>query len=218
MIPHSVAKRTMANQSSSKAKPNKRQLFAIGVLIAEICLIPIVPGLFIFARSLSGVLAAVGGDPNTMPSLWFLRDQYVFLTAKGVDASSIAFSFKLFGFMVWLSLPVVLLRLVSSPWLFGLVNWRGVLAARKLSVRKFFLGWLLVSSSIWASTQIRGADSVPLLGVLLRISPPGYICLEAFFFVLGLIAFAEGLLALLQLALKRDLNGASSQSQGVGNG
>ncbi len=202
----------VANKSASQARPTKPQLIALGVLIAETCLFPLVFGMFVFSRPLSNVVKVFGNDPATQPSLWFLREQYEFLLARAVDPSSISLSLRLFGLLVWITISVVMLRLVSGPFLFSLLDYRKILKRRSVSTVKFIFLWLFMSTAIWASMDIQGSSSAPLLGALLLRSPLGYVCLEAFVFVTGAIAFVEGLLALFQLALTSDRKGRSSES------
>jgi hypothetical protein len=91
----------------------RRQRIAFGAYIAEFCLWPFIFILFAFARLFSSV------STRMLPNLWFLQKQYVLLTAKGFDSAVIALALRLFEFIVWVSLSIILLRVMLAPLLFS---------------------------------------------------------------------------------------------------
>jgi hypothetical protein len=206
------------NQSIPRPRPTKVQLIAIGIVIAEFCLLPLVFTLFALARPFSSVLLALGSDPNAAPSLWFLQDQYAFLVELGFDPSSIALSLRIFDFLIWISIPVVLLRLLSGFLLTNFLDLRKGRERFKASPVKIILGWLIMPGGALAALDIRTTSTFWFLRPLLQISPNWFIFLEAFFFIAGLIWFSEGLLLLVLLGLNRKADDPSSQSASMRKG
>jgi hypothetical protein len=198
------------NQFAPGVKLTKIQLVAIWIQIGEACLIPLAVILFIGALSFSSFTDIASGL-NKPPSLSFLRDQYDFLLTRGVDQSSAALPLRLFELLIWSLIPIILLRVVSSPFLFGLVDWHKRFQAARMSIVKVFLACLLMAYSIWASVDMRGSSAVPVVDSMLKRAPQAYVSFEAFIFVGGSILFVEGLIMLVDIALTSARERKSSQ-------
>lgn len=182
-----------ATPGLDKAMRTKFQLFARIPLWAECFVLPpLVIGSFIFVRLLS-VIPYLTDILNRPPNLLFLRDQYDFLLVRGVDPMAAEQSLRLFEILIWVLVPILLLRLALSPFLFGLINWREKRRNANVSIMRLVFGWLLMVSGVYAATDIRSSSSVVGLAYLLKASPRAYICLEAFIFVMGSVLAIEGL-------------------------
>jgi hypothetical protein len=198
------------NQFAPGVKLTKIQLVAIWIQIGEACLIPLVVVVFIGALSFSS-LTYIASSLNKPPSLSFLRDQYDFLLTRGVDQSSAELPLRLFELLIWLLITMIFLRVVSSPFLFGLVDWGKRFQAAGTSIVKVFLACLLAAYSIWASVDMRGSSAVPVVASMLKRAPQAYVSFEAFIFVSGPILFVECLIMLFDNALMSARKRKSSQ-------
>jgi hypothetical protein len=188
------------------ARLTRRQRIAFAVYMAEFCLWPLTFILFAFARLFPSA------PVRTLPNLWLLQKQYVLLTAEGFDPSLIALALRLFELMVCISLPVILLRLVSAPVLFGLRDLRRTREKMKEKPVKVLFGWFLTWGGLWAAIHIEAAKSAPLLSVFLKFSPYWYICFCALMFVVGLFLVVEVPLLFIETRLRRDRPSAPSQA------
>jgi len=186
-----------ANQSVTSTKLTKCQIAAIVPLIAEACLIPLVIVLFLFGSELSHVASSLT-DP---PSLRFLRGQYEFLLLRGVDPTSAALPLRLFEVLIWILLPIGLLRLISSPLLFSRLGIRKILQIQGVSIVKFYLIVILLIAMFWLSMDIEGATFVPRLNALLKQSPNTFIFLEACWFAFVALVVFEALVGLVELVV-----------------
>lgn len=183
------------------SKLTKLQLVAKAPALVELFVMPfLVIVAFIFARQLAE-LPYFSDILNKPPSLPFLRDQYDFLLARGIGSIAAELPLRIFEVLIWVLIPILLLRVVLSPYLFGLVNLREKIQATGGSILKFVAAWPIMAYAIWASTDIRASSSATGLTSLLKASPRAYICLEAFIFICSSILFVEESLALFEIAL-----------------
>jgi hypothetical protein len=204
-----------------KAKTIRMPLLPVAISIAELGLIP----LLFMMLALDGVVLrclAVFGVTDLAATIPFLRRQSDYLTQRGVDPASVVATFQVFALIVWLSAAILVLRLISGPFLFGYWN------ARAISLRKRYLpsspesavaAVLLIGlGGVWASTWAP-MGAAPLLNVLLTQSPRAYLWLEAFVFVGSMIFSVEGilfgLLWLLKLTTSRLINPYEDQNVGT---
>jgi hypothetical protein len=182
----------------------RRQRIAFGAYIAEFCLWPFIFILFAFARLFSSVTTRM------LPNLWFLQKQYVLLTAKGFDSAVIALALRLFEFIVWISLSIILLRLVLAPLLLSPRDLRRTREKMRGRPVKVLFGWCLMLGGLWAATNVQGAKSVPLLSILMSASPYWYICFCALMFVIALFFVVEVPLLFIEIRLRRNCQGSPS--------
>jgi len=194
--------------------PQKRWqlIFSEAVLLVELCLLPLLLLALVFSATLSRLIAKYGFDPNGLANIWFLQDQSALFAARGAEPYTIINHLQVFGAFVWISVSIALLRLLSGPLLFDLMDARDAVRSRRIPSPppgKLLLGWLAAGPvAIWASMY--GSDSAPQLAFLLRHSPQAYIGLEAFVFVTGTIFLAEGLLFCIRPLFKRWRSRAST--------
>jgi hypothetical protein len=191
-------------KSLTRPKLSVWQYIAAGILIGEACLLPIALILFVIARSLGNTFIGV------LPSLWVLHKQYALLIGDGFDPFLIAVSLRLFELMIRLSVPVVLLRLISGPLLFSQPDVQHVYREKLNAPVKLCLVLLLFTSGIWVCLQIQSTHSL-LLRMLLTLSPYWYICLDTLVFIVALMFSVEAFLALIELILMRAREGTRSQ-------
>jgi hypothetical protein len=166
-----------------------RVVRAAGLVFAYLALT-----VFMFAQPLSHFAASL----NDPPALSFLRDQYDFLVSRGVPPPSAAVPLRLWECLIWVLSAIILGRVLSSPFLFGVVDWRKRLRQTGRPA-KALLGLLLMPGAIWASMDIRISSAV--FASLLNRAPRAFICLEAFVFLGALVLFVEGLIALADFAV-----------------
>jgi hypothetical protein len=192
------------------AKGNQRTLrmplLPAAIAIAELSLVPLLLLMFAFGHLIIRLMDDLGFDLPPAANIAFLHNQSASLAARGVDPSSIAIEFQIFGIMIWISIAIGLLRLASGPFLFDFMN------ARAVSLRKRYvppspgilaLGCLIVGSlALWLFTRNAVATSAPFLGFLLNHSPRAYIWLDAFVLLFGLIFLTEALLLIFLLMSK----------------
>jgi hypothetical protein len=182
-----------------KAELTSYEKMAMGAPLAEACLILLVPLFFVFADPLSRFIdSEIAQSVSLRPS--FIDRQYHFLLAHGADAASVTSALRIFELLIWVLIVVVVLRVLSTIFLFGLMDIKGLFRAQRISVSRFVISLAVMAGAVWASTDIRFADSDPLFGMLVR-SPRVYVCLEAFVFVSASILLVEGLLVLIELAV-----------------
>ncbi len=178
------------------ARLTKTSLAARVSRVANICFAPLSVIVFILERPLSYFVTSL----NDPPTLTFLRDQYDYLITGGVAPASAAVPLRLWECMIWIFAPILLLRLVLSPFLFGVVNWRKRFQTKGGSIVRASLGWLLMGGAPWAAIDIRSSASVPAYGSLLNRAPQAFVCLEAVVFFAGIALFVEGLIMLVDFA------------------
>jgi hypothetical protein len=119
--------------------------FAKAVVAVELCLLPLLLLAYVFGGSISRLVADIGFDPNQAANIGFLQDQAELFVARGIDLYSVASDLQVFGMFVWLSVAVAVLRLLSGPLLFGLMDARAAVSSRPIpssSPGKLILGWL----------------------------------------------------------------------------
>jgi len=179
----------------SLPSPKKSQqfLFSKMVVLAELCLLPLLLLVFVLGAPLSRLVTNIGFDPNKLTNIWFLQEQSEFFAARGVDLHTVATDLQIFGAFVWMSVTIAVLRLLSGRLLFGLIDARAAVRRRPIPVAtgKLLLGYLAAGPvAIWASMY--GRASAPQLGFLLKHSPQAYVRLDAFVFVGGMIFLQRG--------------------------
>jgi hypothetical protein len=187
----------VVKQSTPRVRLTILQLIAVGPLVAEACLIPLVIIVFVFARPLSGLATSL----NSPPTLIFVRDQYDFLLRRGVDSISAALPLRLFEFLIWVLIPVGILRIALSPFLFSVLSMRKNFQVQGISITKFYLVLIFMLVILWASTHIEGATSVPALRALLEQSLNTYVFLETLLFVGMSIAVFEAVVGLIEIVV-----------------
>jgi len=167
----------MDDLAAQAQRLTKFQLVAFGTRVAALSLIPFTVIIFVGARALSS-FTYFTSSLNKPPNVSFLRGQYDFLLTRGADQMSTALSLRMFEFLIWILIPIVLLRVILSPPLFGLVNWREKLQAAGVSLPRFLFGMFLIAAAIWASIDIRGSSSLPVVSLLMKQTPQTYIFLK----------------------------------------
>jgi hypothetical protein len=187
-------------------KSFRMPLLPAAVSIVELCLLPLLLIMLAFGPLIIRLIVELGFELDLAAKITFLHNQSVYLAGRGVDPASVSAEFQIFALMIWISVAVLVLRLVSGPFLFDFWN------ARAISLRKRYLppsldnvlfGCLIAGPfAVWTTTWTNMAAG-PLLRALLKQSPRSYIRLEAFVFIGGLIISVEGLLLILLFLLKR---------------
>lgn len=190
----------MGDLGAQFAQLTRVQRVAFGAKVVTLSLIPFTVIMFLCVSALSRIHDFAIGF-NNPPNITFLRDQYDFLLVRGVDPVVAGLSLRVFEILVWILVPIILLRIVLSPYLFGLVDWRKRIEAAGGSIKGFLVSYLLMPIAIWVSTDIRFSSSVAALASLLKTSPQIYVFLEAFAFVTASVVFVEESLALFEITL-----------------
>jgi len=188
---------TAMNDLASRVKRAKFQLIAGVPVIAEACLLPLVFIFFICGWELSQFASSL----KSPPTLSFLRDQYQFLLLRGVDPVSAALPLRLFEILIWILIPVGVLRVSLCSLLFTTISTRKVFQSHGISIIKFYLAFLFMLLLSWGSMDLKNITAVPSLDGLLTKSPFIYIFLEAFSFVFMAIVIFEALVLQIDIAV-----------------
>lgn len=171
------------------AKPTNIQRFAAGVRLVSLLFMFFAVLFFVCARVISHF--AYFASLRAPPTLPFLRNQYDFLLLRGIDPNVAASPLRIFQFLIWILVFVLFLRVVSSPFLFGLIDWRKTAREQGAPIAGLVAGWMLMAVAVWASTDITSLSASRALGIPLERSPAAYVCLEVFLFSTGSILFVE---------------------------
>lgn len=166
----------------------------------EMCLLPVLLLMSVAGAGLLRWIGSLGVDVTQFANIWFIKQQEQLFLAQGVKLASVAADFQAFGLLVWLSIPIVVLRLITAPGMLGELYASATARGRKLmpaSPAKALVGFLLTGpGALWASTHF-STSSVLLLSYLMNHAPRAHLWLQALIFVGGLILSAEGIVWLL---------------------
>jgi hypothetical protein len=176
------------------------------ISIGELCLVPLLFLVLAFHTAIADALTNSGLSADLTLNVSFLRRQREFLVDQGLDSVSLAKMFQVFALMVWLSIGIASLRLVSAPFIFGYWNRWYISRQRRYlpaTPEGVIAGFILIGPlTLWISTWPTMASS-PVLRMILHHAPQAYLSLEAFVFVGSLIFTVEAVVLFALWMVKR---------------
>ena len=205
--------------SMSVEKRSAGYLLSGVVVIVVWCLPILVPVAFVLGSLVADVLALLGVDVTVAPNIWFLRDQYEFISKHGVSAQLNVYNLQIFGLFVWGAALLLLLRLLTAPLLLGVSSPHRRRTVPDMSLGRLAVGLIVLGLfAMWAAIDIRGSTMASQLDFFLRHSPNAYIGLEAFVFVGGALFFVEGVVTFFQMIWLYKMTSASTFTGTRGEG
>ena len=158
--------------------------------------------LFTYDHAVSDVMYALGYDHNKISNIWFLRNQYAYLIDVKHVAGLTPDSFHVFELFVWAMIPLNLARVAKGVFPLGYADdvrspWTPSLSGGA------YVFYLFLFSSVGLAITIFASDFSKAIPALLAPSPKAVIGVEAWFFCVGSLFFADAVVAFIQLNLGR---------------